>query len=249
MGDQVSATDMVRFSTLAEASGLGGIWTGEVWRDSLVPLAAIAQATSTIRLGTNVTQWTRTPPTLGVAAGDLAELSDSRFTLGIGAAPKEWNEAWHGISYDKPVRRMREYVEALRLLWQAGPMSPVSFAGEVFSITDYIRLRGPLEQAVPIHLGVTLPGMAGLAGEIADGVNFNVLTTAPHIRDVLLPAIEAGARRAGRSLDDVERGVVVSTAVSDDRAQAVQWAKHQIAFYAGVGSYFEPMMRKHGFGE
>ena len=85
------------------------------------------------------------------------------------------------------------------------------------SPTDYIRLRGPLEQPVPIHLGVTLPGMAGLAGEIADGVKFNVLTTARQIRDVLLPAIEAGARRAGRSLDDVERGVVVSTAVSNDR--------------------------------
>ena len=249
MGDQVGVDDMVRFAVLAEDSGLGGVWTGEAWRDSLVPLAAIAAATSTIPVGTNLVQWTRTPPTLGVAAGDLAELSDGRFTLGIGTAPREWNAAWYGISYDKPLRRMREYVEALRLLWQAGPMSPLSFEGEVFSITDYIRLRGPLEQPVPIHLGATLPGMAALAGEIAEGVNFNNLLTAAYLRDVLLPAVETGARRAGRRLDEVERGVVVSTAVSDDRAQAVQWAKHQLALYAGIGSYFEPLMEKHGFGE
>ena len=144
---------------------------------------------------------------------------------------------------------MREYVEAMRLMWTAGAMEPVTFAGEVFSITDYIRLRGPLEQPVPIQLGATLPGMAGLAGEIADGVNFNVVLSAPHIREVMLPAIEAGAARAGRSLSDIERGVLVSTAVSDDRAQAVQWAKHQLAFYASVASYFEPVMERHGFAE
>ena len=249
MGDQISLEDMIRLAVLAEDAGLGGVWTAEVWRDSLVPLGAIAAATSTIGIGTDVVQWNRTPPTLSVAAGDLAELSHGRFTLGIGAAPKEWNEGWHGISYEKPLRRMREYVEAVRLLWTAGPMSPVSFEGEVFSITDYIRLRGPLEQSVPIHLGVTLPGMAALAGEIADGVGFNVLMTPQYLGDVLLPAVEAGARRGGRSPETVARGVVVATAVSDDRAQAVQWAKHQIALHANIATYYEPVMQLHGFGE
>jgi probable F420-dependent oxidoreductase len=248
-GDQVSIQEMVRIASLAEDAGFGGVWTGEVWRDSLVPLAPIAAATSTVKLGTNVTQWARTPPTLAVAAGDLAELSGGRFTLGLGTAPKEWNEAWFDISYEQPVRRMREYIEALRLLWTAGPMQPVSYEGEVFTISDYIRLRGPLEEQVPIHIGLTLPGMAGLAGEIADGVNFNVLSTPEQLRGVLVPQVEAGAQRAGRSLGDMEIGTVVCTAVSADRAEAVQWAKHQIAFYSGVGSYFEPMMQRHGFGE
>ena len=248
-GDQITVDDMVRFSLMAEQGGLGGVWTAEVWRDSLVPLAAIAAETSLIRLGTDITQWTRTPPTLAVAAGDLAELADGRFTLGLGTAPEQWNAAWHDISYGQPLRRMREYVEALRLLWTAGPMSPVAYEGEVFSISDYIRLRGPLEQDVPIHLGATLPGMAALGGEIAQGVNFNVVVTAEHIRDVLRPAVERGAQRAGRTLADVELGVLVSTAVSDDRDHAVQCARHQLAFYSGVAPYFEPVMRHHGFTE
>ena len=248
-GDQISLDDMARFSCLAEDGGLGGVWTAEGWRDSLVPLGAIASATSTIRLGTDVTQWTRTPPTLAVAAGDLAELSGGRFTLGLGTAPQQWNASWHGISYEQPLRRMREYVEALRLLWTAGPMNPVNYEGDVFTITDYIRLRGPLEQSVPIHLGATLPGMSGLAGEIAQGVNFNVVVTPEHIRDVLLPAVEAGAAKAGRTLDDIELGVLVSTAVADDREHAIQCAKHQLAFYSGVAPYFEAVMRQHGFTE
>ena len=248
-GDQVSIPQMVEISRQAEDAGLGGVWVGEVWRDSLVPLAPIVAATSTIKLGTNVTEWARTPPTLAVAAGDLAEFSGGRFTLGLGTAPKEWNEAWFDIPYEQPVRRMREYIEALRLLWTAGPMQPVSYKGEVFTISEYIRLRGPLEEEVPIHIGLTLPRMARLAGEVADGVNFNVLSTPDQLRDVLVPEVEAGAKRAGRSLGDMDIGTVACCAVSDDRAEAVQWAKHQIAFYSGVGSYFEPMMQRHGFGE
>ena len=248
-GDQISVADMIRYGQMAETGGLGGVWTAEAWRDSLVTLGPIAAATSTIRVGTDVTQWTRTPPTLSLAAADLAELSDGRFTLGIGTAPREWNEGWHGISYERPLKRMREYVESMRVMWQAGVMDPVTYDGEVFSITDYIRLRGPVEQPVPISLGATLPGMAALAGEIAEGVNFNVVLTAPHIREVMLPAVEIGAKRAGRSLADIERGVLVSTAVSDDRAQAFQWAKHQLAFYSGVAPYFAPVMARHGFTE
>lgn len=248
-GDQVSLDDMIRFGVLAERSGLGGVWAAEVWRDSLVSVGAIAAATSTIRVGTSVAQWTRPAPTLATAAGDLAELSNSRFTLGLGAAPRHWNEAWHGISYDRPLRRMREYVEAMRVLWQAGPVDPVSYAGELVSIDNYVRLRGPLGEPPPIHLGVTLPGMAALGGEIADGINFNVTLTSPYIRDALLPAVEIGAARAGRSLDDVELGVVVSAAVSDNRAQAVRWGKHQLAFNIGAAPYFDPVMRAHGFAE
>jgi alkanesulfonate monooxygenase SsuD/methylene tetrahydromethanopterin reductase-like flavin-dependent oxidoreductase (luciferase family) len=183
-----------------------------------------------------------------LAASDLNELSGSRFVLGLGTAPKEWNEGWHGISYDRPLQRMREYVSAIRLMWGASVDNPVNFDGECFQLTDYIRLRGPNPDPVPIHLGATLGGMAELAGEIADGVNFNVVLSGPYIQENMLPAVARGAERAGRSLADLDVGVLVSTAVSDDRAQAIRWAKHQLAFYAGVATYFEAVMRSHGFG-
>ncbi|MCY4086219.1 MAG: LLM class flavin-dependent oxidoreductase [Actinomycetia bacterium] len=246
-GDQVAIADMLEFGRLAEDAGLGGVWTAEAWRDSLVPLAGIATATTRIRVGTDVSQWTRTLPNMELAAADLSELSGGRFVLGLGTAPREWNEAWHGISYERPVQRMREYVTALRLMWDASLDNPVSFDGQVFEITDYVRLRGPNAEPVPIHIGATLSGMAELAGELANGVNFNVVLSSPYIRDVMLPSVARGAERSGRSLADLEIGVLVSTAVSDDRAEAFRWAKHQIAFYSGVATYFEPVMRRHGF--
>ena len=131
-GDQVSIADMVRFGRLAEDAGLGGVWTAEAWRDSLVPLAGVAAATSRIPLGTDVCQWTRTPVTMELAAADLDELSGGRFTLGLGTGPAEWNENWHGIPYERPLVRMREYVEAIRLLSQAHLGAPVTFEGEFF---------------------------------------------------------------------------------------------------------------------
>lgn len=246
-GDSVSIADMVRFGRLAEDAGLGGVWTAEAWRDSLVPLAGVAAATSRIPLGTDVCQWTRTPVTMELAAADLDELSGGRFTLGLGTGPAEWNENWHGIAYERPLVRMREYVEAVRLLSGAHLGAPVTFEGEFFQVRDYARMRGPVARRIPIHIGATRAGMARLSGAIADGINFNVVLSAPYIREVMLPAVEAGARDAGRDPGEVARGLLVSTAVSDDRAQAYRWARHQLAFYAGIAPYFQVVMAHHGF--
>lgn len=246
-GEQVSIADIVRLSQLAEQVGLGGVWHAEAFRDSLIPLAAVACATSRIRIGTDVAQWTRTLPNLELAAADLQELSGGRFTLGLGTTARAWNEDWHGISYERPLRRMREYIQGIRLLWTAGALQPVSFEGEVFQVRNYLRFNGPLADPPPIHIGCSLPGMARLAGEIADGVNFNAVNSPEFLRETLLPAVAEGAAKAGRSLDELELGVLVITAVDDDADRARQLARHQIAFYAAVTTYFEPLMARHGF--
>lgn len=246
-GDQVSIADMIRFGQAAEQAGLGAVWTAEAFRDSFTPLAALAGVTSRITLGTNIAQWTRSVPNLDLTAGDLQELSSGRFVLGLGSTTQQWNTDWHGIAYERPLQRMREYVEALRVLWTAGPMAPVSYDGEVFQIRDYLRFNGPLDTPIPVHLGASRAGMASLAGEIADGVNFNVLLSPDYLRKELLPAVARGAALAGREPGSIARGVLVITAVDDDGAQAVRWAKQQIAFYAGVANYFEAPLRFHGF--
>lgn len=246
-GDQLSIADVVRLGQRAEAIGLGGVWHAEAFRDSLIPLAAVAGATSRIRLGTDVTQWTRTLPNMELAAADLQELSGGRFTLGLGTSARDWNEKWHGISYERPLRRMREYVTGLRLLWTASIENPVSFEGEVFQVRDYMRFNGPLADPPDIHLGASLTGMARLAGEIADGVNFNAVASALYLSEVMVPAVAEGAASAGRALDDVARGALVITAVSEDRGHAYRLARHQIAFYSAVATYFEPVMEMHGF--
>jgi alkanesulfonate monooxygenase SsuD/methylene tetrahydromethanopterin reductase-like flavin-dependent oxidoreductase (luciferase family) len=88
--------------------------------------------------------------------------------------------------------------------------------------------------------------MCELAGEVADGVLFNVLSTPRYVLEYALPFMERGAARAGRSVGDVERAAAITAAVDADRQQARRWARHHIAFYSVI-PYFDVMFRLHGF--
>jgi 5,10-methylenetetrahydromethanopterin reductase len=245
-GEAVTMAEIVDYGRQVEAAGFDTVWLSEAWRDSLVPLTAIACSTTTLRLGSNITQWTRSLPNLDLASGDLHELSGGRFRLGLGPMPKEWNEEWHGIPYGKPVRRMREYITALRAMRLASFANPVTFHGEVFRITDYVRLNGPLASPPPTLLAVTRFGMAHLAGEIADGVNYNTMVSNNYARDVLRPIVEEGAGSTGRALADVQQLVCPITAVADTTEEALRRAKHQLGFYAGMVPYFDDVARFAG---
>lgn len=246
-GERITMSQLLALAADADRAGFEGIWMAEAFRSSFVPLAAVAGCTSRARLGTNVAQWTRSVPNLELAAADLSELSHGRFHLGLGSSTKDWNENWHGIAYDHPLTRMREYVAALRSLWQASAEHPVSYEGSIFRIRDYLRFNGPWTTRIPIHLAATRPGMAALAGEIADGINFNSMLSPRYIEEVLMPAVDSGAQKAQRSAANLDRGVSAITAVSDDRAEALEWNRHQVAFYCGYTTYFEAVMRLHGF--
>lgn len=245
-GDGISVRDEMELGRAAEAAGFGTIWHAEAYREALVPLAAIATVTDDVGLGTSVLQWTRSLPNMELAAANIHELSEGRFALGLGSMPREWNEGWHGIAYERPLQRMREYVEALRILWTASIEKPVDYKGEVFQIHEYFRFNGPLEGTIPIYLGVTRAGMARLAGEIADGAIFNSQLSAAYIREVVLAEVDEGRRRAGRT-DKVVTATSVPTAVSTDKATAYRSVKQDIAMHVGVTSYLGKVMAFHGF--
>jgi Luciferase-like monooxygenase len=75
-----------------------------------------------------------------LSAMALAEYTGGRFVLGLGTAPKEWNEKWHGLDYGNPVKRMREYVECIRAMWSARPDHPVDFSGQFYKVR---RIQAP----------------------------------------------------------------------------------------------------------
>lgn len=245
-GEGVSMAEVVAYGKAVEAAGFDTVWLSEAWRDSIVCLTAIAGVTTRVRLGSNISQWTRTLPNLDLASSDLQELSGGRFRLGLGPMPKEWNEEWHGISYDRPLRRMREYVTALRALRSASFANPVSFDGEVFHVKDYVRLNGPCLDPPPTLLAVTRLGMARLAGEIADGVNYNTMVSNEYARQVLRPVVEEGAHAAGRSLAELQQLACPITSIAATTEEALRRAKHQLGFYAGLVPYFDDVARFAG---
>ena len=197
-GDKITLSEQLKFAADAESAGAESLWSAELWRDGFVPLAAMATVARKVRLGTGVAHFARTPMLTELSAMSMAELSDGRFILGLGTAPKAWNEDWHGLPYHHPVDRMREYIECVRLMWTSSPEHPIQYDGKFYKIRNYRRLNTPPPYRIPIYLAAVLPGMMRLAGSHADGIIVNVLNTPRYFQEVVQPYVKQGLELAGK---------------------------------------------------
>ena len=234
----------------AERAGLARLWAAELHRSATVPLAVAAAATERIELGTGIAlAFTRSPMVLALEALDLDELSGGRFVLGLGAGVRRLNTRWHAAAYDRPVRRMRELVAAARELMAAlAEGRDARAAGEIYDV-EVLGLRRPYaapRPAPPVWLAAVLPGMTALAGEVADGFLDHPVTTPAWLAGRLIPALDAGAARAGRARPEVA-GALICAASDDDPAAARRAAAGTVGFYATVRTY-EELFSEHGFG-
>lgn len=168
--------------------------------------------------------------------------------LGLGTGPRHWNEEWHGIDGSRPVRRMREYIEIVRGMWTAHSGRSFTYQGERLRVIDYRRANPPPRERIPIYLGATQRLMLRLAGELADGVLYNTLTTPTMLKARTQPFLLEGLARSGRELEDIERGCIILTSVHEDRRVALDLARHQLAFYLQL-PYFEDLLALHGIAD
>ena len=120
------------FATAAERLGIDSLWAPEAWAfDAFTPLAYVAAQTETIRLGTAIAQLgARTPAMLAMSALSMQVLSHGRFVLGLGTSGPQVMEGWHGVSFDKPIRRTRETIDTIRAI-TAGAASTCSTTSTV----------------------------------------------------------------------------------------------------------------------
>lgn len=180
-------------------------------RDALTVLAAYAAHTHKVRLGTGVVPiYARTPAAMAQAAATVDEISAGRVVLGIGVSHKVTVENWFGSHIGKPVSEMREYVQILRAIFR-GEDPP---EGERFSTRFHFMGFEPRPD-IPIYVAALSPKMLELAGELADGVVL-WLSHPGYIRDVVVPHVEAGRRRADKDLDGFDIVAAVPSAVTDE---------------------------------
>ncbi len=245
-GDKLSLPEQLKFSAAAESAGAESLWSAELWRDGFVPLAAMATVAQKVRLGTGVAHFARTPMLTELSAMSMAELSGGRFILGLGTAPKAWNENWHGLPYHRPVDRMREYIECVRLMWTSNSQHPIEYDGKFYKIRDYRRLSAPAPYRIPIYLAAVLPGMMRLAGTHADGIIVNVLNTPRYFQEVVHPNVKQGLARSGVSEKPFEWCAVKICSVNRNRKQARAFARNAIAFYSAI-PYFDAVLDPAGF--
>ncbi len=224
--------DGLEYARYAEKCGFEAVWQAEsrLVRDAVVPMAAYAAVTERIKVGSGViNNWTRNIGLLAATFLTLDDLAPNRIICGIGAW---WDPLARNVGIDrrKPLTAMRETVEVLRRLLN---MERVTYHGE-FVHVEGIELdvvHGRREpRHVPIMIGATGDQMMEMTGEIADGVVLNYCVP-PDYNDKALELLEKGARKAGRSLDDLDRPQLVVCSVDLDHDRAIDTTRGLLTQY------------------
>jgi len=227
--------EAMAFVQQAERRGFAAVWQADsrLVREATVPMAAFAATTERIAIGSGVVDiWTRNPARLASLFSTLDDLAPGRVRAGLGAW---WDPlaAKVGVARERPLRAMREVVEALRALLRCD--GPVTYRGSHVHLDgvelDYVHQERRAKQ-VPLYVGATGMRMMALAGEIADGVVLNYLVS-PGYDARALEALAEGAARAGRTVDDLDRPQLVVCSLDADRDAALDAARLLVTQYLG----------------
>ncbi|MEU9663919.1 LLM class flavin-dependent oxidoreductase [Streptomyces chartreusis] len=247
------------FAQEAERLGVDSLWTPEVWGyDALTGLATIAARTARIRLGTFVVQLgSRSPALLAGSALSMQQLSNGRFTLGVGTSGPGVMEGWHGVRFGKPIRRTRETIEIIRIISRG---ERLEYAGEVYPLPlpdSEGKALIPLLASghVPVYVAAMGPANLRLTGEIADGWLGNAFI--PELADVFLGPIRAGAASVGRDPDDIDLVVPAAVQFTRDHAETAREVRRHADGYAftigAMGSasnnFYNKAFARLGFAE
>jgi probable F420-dependent oxidoreductase len=239
-----------------EELGFDTVGAVETRHDPFVQSAAMIDATQRVEVMTTIAvAFARTPMLLAYAAHDLNSLSGGRFILGLGSQTKAHIVRRFAMPWSQPAERMREMIRALHAIWDNWyDGKPLAFSGQFYSHTLMTPNFTPTDIEFgrpPIHLAAVGPHMTEVAAELAQGLICHSFTTERYVREVTIPAIEAGLARHGRKRSDFEITGTQFIATGHDEAsmtKAVIAAKRQIAFYGSTPAYLG-VLELHGWGD
>ena len=230
--DKHPIRDGMEYARYAEAKGFEAVWQAEsrLVRDAIVPMAAFAAVTERIKIGSGViNNWTRNIGLLAATFLTLDDLAPDRIICGIGAW---WDPLAKNVGIDrrKPLAAMRETIEVMRRLLA---MENVTYNGEFHQVQgiELDVVHGRREpRNVPVMIGATGPQMMEMTGEIADGVVLNYCVP-PDYNHQAMEQLAKGAKKAGRSLDEIDRPQLVVCSVHEDRQTALDGARELLTQY------------------
>ena len=229
-------TRLPEYARWADEAGFDSVWTYEVYRSPFTILSTAALATSKVELCTGLAAgFTRSPFEAANAAADIDELSGGRMKLGLGTGVPEFLGAFHSTNFEKPVRRISEYLDVLRLSWDYLNGEQVKpYAGQHYTFnpppTNPWGLRDLARPQIPVLLAGMRPQLLKLGGAKADGW-IGYLYTPKFYEQVVVPNVSAGAKSAGRDVNSLEMACEIICCVHPDRDVAVARAKKHVGFY------------------
>ena len=247
----VQLKDVPAIAKAAQEIGFDALWASETQHDPFLPCALIAEHTDKLNFGTAIAvSFSRSPATLAYTAWDLAAQSGGRFILGLGTQVKAHIERRFGMPWpESPVGKLREQIQVIRAFWDCWQNgTKLNFRGEYYKISLMSPFfnAGSIENPnIPIYIAGVNTGLAHLAGELCEGFHAHPFHSPRYLREVILPAIEEGAKKADSGKQKTKISVTAFVAASPEEEG---FARMQIAFYASTPSY-RAVMDFHGWGE
>ena len=237
----------------AEEMGFAGLWSVETAHNPFLPLTLATAETQRIQLGTAIAvAFPRSPMVTAQIAWDLAEQSGGRFILGLGTQVRAHIVRRFSSDWGPPVPKLKEYITAMRSIWRSWQEGErLRYEGEYYRHTLMTPFFAPAPMPfseVPIYIAGVNRGLAMLAGEICQGFHVHPFHTIPYLKKVVIPSIEEGAEKAGRSSDDVTLSCGCFVITGRNRAEMDEnreRVREQVAFYASTPSY-AVILRVHG---
>ena len=250
----VGLQDAADYGHKCERIGYDCVWTYEAAHNPFMPLAQVAAATETVHIGTNIAvAFARSPYAMAQAAWDLAEVSKGRFHLGVGSQVRAHVERRFSAEFDHPAARLTDYIKRVKAIWDSFQNgSRPDYQGEFFryTVNNPMFNPGPIEHPdIPVYVAGVNPRMCQVAGEAADGMHVHPMHSVSYLRDVVRPAVEKGAKIAGRTVEDIDffAPVFVITGENEaERAEAEKNIRYQIGFYGSTPSY-RALLEHHGY--
>lgn len=241
LGPLLSAREVLACAKMADSQqNVDSLWVPESWgRESFATLGAMSQVTKRVRLGTSIISiYARTPATVAMAATTLDMLSGNRTVIGLGTSTAAIVENWHGLKFDRPASRMREYVECLKLMTGG---KKVNYNGKFFRANNFKLMNQPQRKQIPVFVAAVNKRMVSLAAELADGV---LLYMRP-LDELKKTVADLKRNTKGKNFGIASSFICALSNKEPEKAR--ERAAKTLAFYVAVGKYYSKFLSENGF--
>jgi len=236
LGSLLSVNQVLECSKIISSTNIDSIWIPETWgMENFSMLSAVSGKTTTQKIGSSIINiYSRSPSTIAMGAMTVDSISKGRLILGLGTSSIPIVEDYHGAIFEKPVQRMKEYVEIIRLILSG---KPINYSGKIFNLKNFTSLIKPQRTNIPIYLAAINQKMVDLTWSIGDGVIF-------YLRPMEEMKQTISKMQAKKNIDVACQ---IITCVSEDSDNAILRAKKTLAFYISVGKIYREFLENNGF--
>lgn len=236
LGSLLSVNEVLQCSEIISKTNTDTLWVPETWgMENFSILGAVSAKTVKQKIGSSIINiFSRSPSTIAMGAATVDSLSKGRLVLGLGTSSLPIVESFHGYKFEKPLLRMKEYVEIIRLVLSG---KQVNYDGEIFKLNNFTLLIKPQRTEIPIYLAAINQKMVDLAWSVADGVIF-------YLRPLNEMKQTISNMQTKKKIDVTCQ---IITCVSEDSDEAIERAKKTVAFYISVGGIYREFLAKNGF--